>query len=202
MFCPKCGAQLPDGTQFCSECGASTEAEPQGTVQSVPQPTQSFAAPTQQPMQPTYPQGGQQPGYAEPVYGQTAVKKKPPVVPIIIGVCSAALVAFLIVLFTVIIPNNSGVKGKLRHKWSYSADAMGMTVSMTYDFKNNKVDMMGMSMDIDWKVTGDDTLSITMSAFGQTETVDMKFKLSSDNKTLTLSPIDGSEDPVTLTRAD
>ena len=24
MFCPKCGKELPDGSKFCPECGAST----------------------------------------------------------------------------------------------------------------------------------------------------------------------------------
>ena len=25
MFCPKCGAQIPDGSLFCGACGASIE---------------------------------------------------------------------------------------------------------------------------------------------------------------------------------
>ena len=28
MFCKKCGSQIPDGSTFCSECGAATDAVP------------------------------------------------------------------------------------------------------------------------------------------------------------------------------
>lgn len=189
MFCPKCGAQFPDGTQFCPECGAST----------ADQPAPSFDA-SSQPVQPTYPQqfGDQQPGYAAPVYGQTAVKKKPPIVPIIIGVVSAAVVAFLIVLFTVIIPNNSGIKGKLRHKWS--ATESGIT--MTYDFKNNEVSVSGMSLPITWEVSGEDHLEVEMSFLGQSQTQEFIFSLSSDGKTLTLTEVGSPSSKVDFKRAD
>lgn len=30
MFCPKCGTENPDGTSFCSKCGASFSAAPTG----------------------------------------------------------------------------------------------------------------------------------------------------------------------------
>lgn len=197
MFCPKCGAQLPDGTQFCSECGASTESEDQGAAQSVPQPTQPFGAPAQQP---TYPQqfGDQQPGYAAPVYGQTAVKKKVPVVPIIIGVCSAAIVAFLIVLFTVIIPKNSGIEGKLRHKWSATENG----ITATYDLKNNQVSISGLSLPITWEVIGEDHLKIEMSFLGQSDTQEFIFSLSSDGKTLTLAEVKNPSVKTDFKRSD
>ena len=54
MFCMNCGTQLPDGSRFCSSCGA---------------PQQADAAPTfQQPayQQPVY----QQPAYQQPAYAQ------------------------------------------------------------------------------------------------------------------------------------
>ena len=51
MFCNKCGAQLPDGTQFCSNCGA-----PQVPAQPEPQA---------QPQQPVY-EAQQQPTYEMP----------------------------------------------------------------------------------------------------------------------------------------
>lgn len=224
MFCPNCGAQLPDGTQFCPECGMSmvTQSQPAASTidlnkagSSVPQPSQSFGAPTQpinqpvQPMQPTYPQqsfdaqqqqfGAQQPGYAAPVYGQqTAVKKKPPVVPIVIGVCAAAVVAFLIVLFTVIIPNNSGIRGKLRHKWS--ATESGITV--IYDFKKNEVSSYGLSFPIEWEVKGEDRLKVEMSLLGQSQSDEYVFSISSDGRTLTLSDPDYPTQKTTWMRAD
>jgi len=39
MFCPKCGAQIPDDSEFCSKCGAALKitqqagAQPQATPQ-------------------------------------------------------------------------------------------------------------------------------------------------------------------------
>lgn len=235
MFCPNCGTQLPDGTQFCSECGVATAVQPEPAAkavdlnkveqsvpqpaqsipqpvqsmeqpaQSIPQPTQSFGALVQpayqQPMFNEQPQqfGAQQPGYAAPVYGQaTAVKKKPPIVPIIIGVCSAALVAFLIVLFTVIIPNNSGIRGKLRHKWTTSESG----ISVTYDLKKNQATTFGISFPITWTVSGEDHLKVEMSFMGETNSDEYIFSLSEDGKTLTLSNVNRPSQKTTWTRAD
>ena len=66
MFCPKCGAQLPDGTTFCTNCGAALsqqeapqQAAPQQTYQ---QPQQGYQQPyQQQPYQQTYQQPYQAP---------------------------------------------------------------------------------------------------------------------------------------------
>jgi hypothetical protein len=43
MFCPKCGAQLPDDAQFCYKCGSKVGT--QGNQQGV-QPSQNIIAPT------------------------------------------------------------------------------------------------------------------------------------------------------------
>lgn len=64
MFCSKCGQQLPDGSAFCSVCGApQTVAAPQPAYQ---QPTY------QQPAQPVY----QQPVYQQPMYQQPLSRKE------------------------------------------------------------------------------------------------------------------------------
>lgn len=57
MFCTHCGAQLPEGSRFCSQCG--TPVEPVTAAQ----PT--YTAPVY-PQQPVY----QQPVYQQPVYQQ------------------------------------------------------------------------------------------------------------------------------------
>ena len=54
MFCPNCGANLPEGTAFCGSCGAA-----QKTQQQAPMQQPAYQAPTQQPVyqapaQPTY----------------------------------------------------------------------------------------------------------------------------------------------------
>lgn len=236
MFCLNCGEQLPEGTKFCTKCGAPVASQPAPSavdlnkeMQSVPQPSQPFGASTQpmgqpdvQPQQPfgAQPQqpyggqpqygapqqqygaqqqfGGQQPAYAAPVYGQpVAVKKK--VVPLVIGACAAAVVAFLIVLFTVIIPNNSGVKGQLRHKWSYNESG----IPIVYDFKKSEVSTGGLiTIPFDWELTGDDSLKMEVSMLGQTEEMEYSFSISADGKTLTLTPKGYSSQKMVMQRAD
>lgn len=53
MFCLNCGEQLPDGTQFCTKCGApvASQSQPMPSAvdlnkasQSVPQPSQPLGA--------------------------------------------------------------------------------------------------------------------------------------------------------------
>lgn len=44
MFCPKCGTELNDGAQFCSNCGAPTSAQNAGQpMQNFTQQAQNFA---------------------------------------------------------------------------------------------------------------------------------------------------------------
>lgn len=233
MFCLNCGEQLPEGTKFCTKCGAPVASQPAPSavdlnkeMQSVPQPSQPFGASTQpmgqpdvqpqqpfgaqpqqpfgaQPQQPfgAQPQqfGGQQPAYAAPVYGQPVVKKKLRVVPVVIGVCAAAVVAFLIVLFAVIIPNNSGVKGQLRHKWSYNESG----IPIVYDFKKSEVSTGGLiTIPFDWELTGDDSLKMEVSMLGQTDEMEYSFSISADGKTLTLTPKGYSSQKMVMQRAD
>lgn len=44
MFCKYCGAQVPDGAQFCPKCGAELSAE-------VPQQPEAAKAPEEEPQQ-------------------------------------------------------------------------------------------------------------------------------------------------------
>lgn len=201
MICSKCGAENPDTSTFCEKCGSPLTAQPTQSMQPAQpvQPTQPMDGQPfgQQPQQSPF---GQQPAYAAPVYSPVTTKKSK-TVPIIIGACAVVVVAFLIVLFVVILPNAGGIKGKLAHKWSYTEE--GATI--TYDLKENNLSMLGMlTLPIEWEVKGDDKLSITMSVsmFGetQTETEEYTFSLSSNGKELTLKNTDG--DTLTLVRDD
>lgn len=220
MFCSQCGNQNPDGAKFCLNCGtplsANVPTAPQ-TVQQVPPMQQpinqvplSYNA--QLPMnQPPQYQGqpmpgqpapyGAQPAFAAPYYSAPAKKSK--TVPIIIGICGALLTAFLIVLFTVIIPNIS-IKSKINHVWSYQED--GDETIM--DFKNNEIRYEGfISIDfpIRWSVSGK-TLTVTTYSSDDlsTELSTEKFTVSfsSGGNVMTMTPIDGPVSSVTLTRKD
>ncbi len=45
MFCENCGAKVQDGAAFCSECGASTAAQPEQSARPVYAQPQPYAAP-------------------------------------------------------------------------------------------------------------------------------------------------------------
>ena len=72
MFCPHCGAQLPDGSAFCGNCGSPLNAVPQANPN--PMPEQPPVPPVQPPVQP--PAG--QPGGA---YYQGTAPQQGPVMP-------------------------------------------------------------------------------------------------------------------------
>ena len=59
VFCPNCGAQLPDGTTFCTSCGTplgqqAAPQQPQQPQQVYQQPQQTYQQPYQQPYQQQY----------------------------------------------------------------------------------------------------------------------------------------------------
>lgn len=238
MICPKCGAQCPDGTKFCTECGSDLSAVPQSApmtepmgagisdlsnpVSSIPQPVSSavpqpsaFGTQSQTDMsmgqtgqsafggqpgmsagQPGQSPFGAQPGqgsYIPPqTYGPVTPVKKSNKMPIIIGACVAVVAVFLILLFTVILPNIGG--GGLAHKWSATKDG----VTMTYDLKNNEVETMGFSMPIEWEDKGNGKLTITMSFMGMSQTEELDYELNGN--TLILTGENGV--PIEFTRAD
>lgn len=102
-------------------------------------------------------------------------------------------------LFVVIIPNNSGVKGKLRHKWSTNESG----ISVIYDFKKNEVSTAGIvTIPFSWKVTDDNHLTLEISALGQSGKEDFTFTISPDGKTLTLAPVDYPSQTQEWTRVD
>ncbi|MCI5579203.1 MAG: zinc-ribbon domain-containing protein [Oscillospiraceae bacterium] len=225
MLCPKCGAENAEGSQFCGQCGATFSPIPQPVQSNVSaqQPVFNQQTNVQQPaynqqpvQQPAYnqqpvqqPVYGQQQGVQQPVFGQQPMNQMPaygqPVVapkkskkvPIIIAACATAVVAaVLIVLFVVILPN-TGVNGKLRHKWSVSQNG----IEMIYDFKNNTASVSGISIPFSWSVKDDTHLDMTVSMLGQSQTQTFTYSLSDDGKSLTLTE-DGSYSSQTFTRVD
>ena len=99
MFCKNCGAEIPDGSAFCGNCGMKASAEPVqqepvnqyaspdpqayraeptsvdapcACVESKPEPQPQYAQPEPQPQyaQPQYTQPEPQPQYTQPQYAQ------------------------------------------------------------------------------------------------------------------------------------
>ena len=196
MICSKCGAENPDTSTFCEQCGSPLSAQPTQPMQPAQNADQpSFGQPQQTPF-------GQQPAYAAPVYSQPAAKKSK-TVPIVIGAVTVVVAAFLVVLFVVILPNSGDIKSKLKHKWTYTESG----VSMTYDFKENTLSALGMlTLPIEWDIKGEDRLVITttVSMFGETQsqTEEFIFSLSSNGKELTLKNPDKPSESMTMKRDD
>lgn len=97
MYCPNCGSQIPEGTQFCGVCGSRivmSAVQPEN----YPKPQQIHRS--QQPQQPQYqmyqqPQKNQyqtyqQPQYQQPVSRQSARNRSS--AKIIIGLLGAVLI--------------------------------------------------------------------------------------------------------------
>lgn len=148
----------------------------------------------QQPQQPPY----QQPMYQQPAYGQPYVQqprvrtpmdpKKKKVIAIT-SVCGVILAAFLIVLFTAIIPN-SGFKGKLRHAWKRE----GWFSTTVVDLKHKTWSTGSESITISkWKVDGN-YLTITTTSTGFASNVQsFVFAMTPDGSTLILFDAEGYE---------
>lgn len=197
MFCPNCGTPITDGTRFCTQCGfdvTSEAAQPsQPMYQQPSQPTY------QQPPQPTYQQPMNE-GYAPSYNANVAVKTKSKAVPIIIISAAVVVVAFLIVLFTVIIPN-SGLSRKIKHKWAQESD--GMTVIWDYNDSVMYLESLeSLRFPFKWELNGDHlTLSMESSLIDIDEKGEFTVSFSNDGKTMTLEE-DGGYSTETFKRAD
>lgn len=137
-----------------------------------------------------------------PAVVQLAKKRK--IVPIIIGFCGALLAAFLVVLFTVILPKPT-LKGKLKHSWTREDGSY----TETYDFAHSEYRYgygdFRVANGFDWSVDGD-ILSITTYPFADmpdvTRTTSYKVSFGSDDRVITLTNIDDPTDALTFTRED
>lgn len=104
MFCSKCGAQLPDGTQFCSNCGApqapaqpESQAQPQQPMYEAlqqPNPAEPAQGYYQAPAQQPYGNGGQpyQPAPAMPPQNDDGKKKKTIIIAVVAVIVVIAIV--------------------------------------------------------------------------------------------------------------
>ena len=115
MFCHNCGAQMPDGVKFCTNCGQKLYEEPQNEVQAQPQPQAQPQQPYTQPQaqvqpQPYYPQG----------YYPVPPKKK----------SKAPLVVLLVCLMVFIL----GGIGFFAYRWVNSPDKKALRALSTEDY--------------------------------------------------------------------
>ena len=99
MFCSKCGTQIPDGAQFCQNCGAPIQ--PTQPVQPI-QPTQPIQP--IQPTQPVQPMPPQAPIYTSAPVVAPAEKPKKKIKPLaiiipVVAVILAAAIALTIVFW-------------------------------------------------------------------------------------------------------
>ena len=127
MFCPKCGAQMPDGTKFCMACGTllNQEAAPQAQPQEA---VINQTPPQSQPEGPSYEQP-QMEFYSPIPQGKP---KKSPLVPILIIAIAAALIAAGVLLFFVL-------------KGSGASDVPGNYKAVAVEYHGHFVDIKGMS---------------------------------------------------------
>ena len=82
MFCPKCGAQNPDGARFCGGCGNE-----------IPAPAKT-AAPVATTAQPVVATAAATPAAAPTLYQPKAIKSRTPLIAGIVGVLVLAAIGF------------------------------------------------------------------------------------------------------------
>ena len=117
MICRNCGSELPNGSKFCTNCGARTEEAPQQPQYQAPQYQQpQYQAPQYQ--QPQY----QAPQYQQPQYQpvcQPPVKKKASPLPIILA--AVAVVVLIAVGILLVLTGGKAPMEELfeQGEWTY-----------------------------------------------------------------------------------
>lgn len=150
MFCPNCGAQIPDGTKFCSRCGKSLVANTSSSTPS-PQNTSFQAAHS-----------------GAPQYQSQSVSYTPlPTQPkksnkgLVIGLIAAAVVVVIVAILFF----SSCVFGKFSYvgTWEGTGDYSGDIVDITLTLEGDNTGEMEMAydgdtisnVDVDWEETDD-----------------------------------------------
>ncbi len=117
MFCKNCGASMPDGSSFCSQCGARADVPVENNVPAGNHAGDGYGY--NQNVQPDYSAGQQagepyQQGYAGEYYGtgeaaaaqvQTAKKNR------LVGIIAVAAVAVIAIVVVLILVLGGGSKG-------------------------------------------------------------------------------------------
>ena len=109
MICKNCGAQLPDGTAFCTNCGCAVEAPQQQAQPQYQQAQPQYQQPYQ--AQPQY----QQPFRAQPVSAQPNT--------LVFGILS---LVFSCLFYTAIVGMILGIVGRSKAK-AYAAQGGQLT---------------------------------------------------------------------------
>ena len=180
-FCTHCGAELIEGTEFCSKCGKSINNKSSLTPSTKIQPKVS---PSQSPYQ-------QQ-------YMQPPKSNKKLVISLIAII---AIVLVVIVLIFIFMGNSAddrfvgtSADDRFVGTWEYSEG--GFTV--TYKFNSDGTflgDAMGTNIEGEWEVNGDE---LCLSILGNKQCGPYSF--SSDGNQLTLISTDDGSSSITLTK--
>lgn len=136
MYCEKCGKEVPEGSTFCTECGAGVEKPPEAAASAAPPPP---SPPTETPpppppaegaptptTEPEAPPAGPPAGEAAapppgpppaPAMGAVPPKKKRTGLKVGIAVlCAVILLAVVIVVLLLVIPNGNSKARDLINK--------------------------------------------------------------------------------------
>ncbi len=119
MFCNKCGANLPDGSYQCTQCGASLNSPQQPAAEGYQQPAaEGYQQPAAEGYQQPAAQGYQQPAYSDPYgYGAQpqalAPKKGLTKQQLILIAAGAAVVVLVIILICAL--SGGGYKGAIKN---------------------------------------------------------------------------------------
>ncbi|MBO7397551.1 MAG: zinc ribbon domain-containing protein [Clostridia bacterium] len=118
MYCKHCGAQLPDGSKFCSKCGKSL----------VDQAAQAVAGTAAQPAENPYVQQAQPAQHQTPAKENNPKKGKKVLIAVIVAVLAVALLAGAIALIASLIGKKSGGNFTVSDKKTYMLGADGDTL--------------------------------------------------------------------------
>lgn len=160
MFCPKCGAQVPDGTKFCPSCGASLAGN-SGSAAPAAQNSQG-AAPQQ--FNQSHQSGGAQQYQSQGVnYTPMPTQPKKSNKGLIAGLVAAAVVVVIAAVLIFTNCSSGGGKNEYVGTWEGSATYQGISIDCTLTLNDDQsaemeVSFVGQSESTDglqWRETAE-----------------------------------------------